>query len=99
MLRIDQGLSQELLAREPGFSRKMIWRGVRPPRCDFRTVLGRRDVLGISVTTLLSDLDEDDAIPSRRRPETNQLHVDVAKQATTNRLHRRRGKCAALAKG
>ncbi|WP_442884723.1 helix-turn-helix domain-containing protein [Arthrobacter sp. Soc17.1.1.1] len=58
-LRVDQGLSQEALALESGLSRNMIIslefgrRGM-----SFERLWDIADVLGIPITTLLSDLDE-----------------------------------------
>lgn len=60
-LRIAQGLSQEALALESGLSRNMTI-GVEFGRrgMSFERLWDIADVLGISIMTLLSDLDEDD---------------------------------------
>lgn len=59
-LRIDQGLSQEALALESGLSRNMII-GVEFGRrsMSFERLWDIADVLGIPITTLLTDLEED----------------------------------------
>jgi transcriptional regulator with XRE-family HTH domain len=63
-LRVDQGLSQEALALESGLSRNMII-GVEFGRrgMSFERLWDIADVLGIPITTLLSDLDEGNGHP------------------------------------
>jgi transcriptional regulator with XRE-family HTH domain len=63
-LRIEQGLSQEALALESGLSRNMII-GVEFGRrgMSFERLWDIADVLGIPITTLLGDLDEDNQHP------------------------------------